>query len=119
MTPSLFDAEPPDLAALATIAAGSIPRADLQARGFRPVTKSTELQPDGYTVIDWLCPALALAGDPACHVLEYVPSQHRRPDRGATLEQLPRLTATNYAEQVAIHNALRLRVVGPGRRFTS
>ena len=119
MTPSLFETEPPDLAALAVIAAASIPRGELQARGYRGVTKSTELQPEGYTVIDWLCPALALAGDPTCHVLEYVPSQHARPNRGAGLEPLPRLTAGTYAEQVAIHNALRLRVVPPGRKFSN
>ena len=113
-TPSLFPAEAPDLAALAALAARSIPRADLQARGFRGVTKSTDLQAEGYTVIDWLCPALALAGDPGCHVLEFVPSNHRRPAGGPPL---PRLTAANYDEQRAIHEALRLRVTGPGRPF--
>jgi hypothetical protein len=115
MTPSLFPDEPADLAALADIAARSIPRARLQAEGFRGVTKSTELQPEGYTVIDWLHPARALAGAPDRHVMEYVPSSHRRP-RGAPT--LPRLTASTYAEQVAIHQALGLRVVSPGQPFT-
>lgn len=115
MTPSLFPDEPADLAALADIAAGATPRAELQAAGFRPVTKSTELQPEGYTVIDWLHPGRALAGDPDRHVMEYVPSGHRRPTGAPTL---PRLTAATYAEQLAIHEALGLRVVGPGRPFT-
>lgn len=114
MTPSLFPAEPPDLAALADIAARAIPRAALQAGGYVPVTKSTELQPEGYTVLDWLSPRLARLGDPARHVLEFMPSSHRRP---AGAPQLPRLTATSYEEQRAIHDALRLRVVPPGRPF--
>lgn len=114
MTPDLFPAEPADLAALADIAARAIPRATLQAEGFRAVTKSTQLQAEGYTVIDWLHPGRALAGAPDRHVMEYVPSSHRRP---AGALELPRLTATSYEEQTAIHDALRLRVVAPGRPF--
>lgn len=114
MTPDLFPAEPADLAALADIAARSIPRETMQAAGYIPVCKSTDLQADGYTVLDWLNPFMVRTGDPARHVLEYVPSSHRRP---AGAPEVPRLTASSYAEQCAIHEALRLRVVGPGRQF--
>lgn len=106
-TPSMFPDEPADLAALAAIAAGSIPRAVLMAEA-RNLAKSTDLFELGYTVSHWFRLADRV------EVLEFNPLH--RPGRRSPL---PRVTATTYEEQRAIHEALGARVVGRGRTFST
>jgi hypothetical protein len=73
----------------------------LKREGFRSVCKSNHLHPYGYTITMWLC----LEGSRL--VYEYRPR----------LSDLPRLTASNYAEQCRIHFALGLNIVGPGQEW--
>lgn len=105
--PSLFADEPADLAALADLAARSIPRADLMAAGYRNLAKSSDLFDLGYSVSHWFHPGTRV------ELVEYNPTR----GAGRPAVQLPRVTATTYAEQVAIHEAIGARVVGPGRQF--
>ncbi|MBA4187568.1 MAG: hypothetical protein C0467_06070 [Planctomycetaceae bacterium] len=101
---TLFDDTPVvDPAALSAIAAKAVSREALVADGFVNLLKSTDLFRHGYSVSHWIKPAV-----PGSHLLEYVPRASK----------LPRLTATTYAEQVAIHEALGIRVVSPGRKFS-
>lgn len=90
-----------DLAALELIASRAIPRELLQAEGYRSVLGSSDLFKHGYFVRHWY--HLGLEKE----VLEYTPRK----------SQLPRLTATCYAEQVEIHRALGLNLVPPGEQW--
>jgi len=80
---------PKDLLALERIAESSISRPDLKKRA-SALVKSTELYPWNYQVLQWLDPRTKEV------IVEYKP----------LVQGLPRLTATTYAEQVAIHEAL-------------
>lgn len=100
-TPSLFAEPAIDRAALESLAARSVPRAALTGT-YVCVGKSTDLHDLGYGVAHWVVP-----GVPGSEVLEYNPR----------LSDLPRVTAATYAEQVAVHEAIGARVVGPGRKF--
>lgn len=93
-----------DREALATLASISISRDQLQGDGYCPMNASSDLHPYGYTVRHWI-----LAGKAQSEVLEYNPS----------LSDLPRLTATCYDEQAAIHRALGLNLVSPGERWVN
>lgn len=99
--PLLFEAEPIDRAALAELAARSVPRRQL-ARTHRNLLKSTDLNEFGYTVSHWV-----RVGSPGSELLEFNP----------WLSDLPRVTVDNYADQAEVHRAIGARVVGPGRRF--
>ena len=99
--PGLFPDDPTDTAALAELAGRSIPRAELSA-AFACVAKSSDLFDLGYIVAHWVRPGVR-----GSEVLEYLPR----------FSQLPRLTVATYADQVAVHQALGARVVGPGRPF--
>lgn len=55
-----------------------------------------------YVVAHWVIP-----GVPGSEVLEYLPR----------FSDLPRVTVATYADQAAVHRALGVRLVGPGRKF--
>lgn len=57
--PTLFADDPIDVAALDALAARSLSRAELQAAGYCPVAKSTDLFPHGYSVLHWIKPEQA------------------------------------------------------------
>lgn len=101
LTPDLFAADPIDTLTLADLAARSIPRSELTER-YSCVAKSADLHPLGYTVVHW-----CLVGVRGSEVLEYMPR----------LSKLPRVTVASYADQVAVHEAIGARVVGPGKMF--
>jgi len=106
---TIFDtAAEPDRTALAGLAARSVPRRTMQARGWCPVAKFTDLQELGYTVVYWLKPGVREAV-----ILEFMPYVGCGHDNLG----LPRVTAGCYADQKAIHEAVGARVVSPGRRF--
>lgn len=109
-TPSLFTDDPIDRAALADLAARSLTREELDAQGFRPIIKSTDLFPHGYTVVHWIKP-----GVKASELLEYLP----RVCRGETGAGLPRITLTTFADQAALHRAVGAKVTGSGVPFTT
>ncbi|MFO0880723.1 MAG: hypothetical protein U0840_25605 [Gemmataceae bacterium] len=96
-----------DLAALEAIATRAIPREQLQAEGYRSLAGSSDLFKAGYFVRHWY-----RISDQR-EVLEYLP----RPERKTRATELPRLTATCYVEQVEIHRALGINLVGPGERW--
>lgn len=101
--PALFDNSPVlDRAALAALAGRATSTADLQKAGYVNLLKSSDLFPYGYSVSHWIRP-----GVPGSEVLEFVPRA----------KGLPRLTAATYEEQVAVHEAIGARVVGPGKPF--
>ncbi len=106
-TPSLFAAEAADLAALAELAARSIPRAELIAEGYRNLAKSSDLFDMGYSISHWFNPRTR------AELVEYNPTS----GAGRPAGRLPRVTATTYAEQAAVHDAIGARVVSPGRQF--
>lgn len=87
--------------ALVLIASRAIPRKELTGR-YCNLAKSTDLFHVGYTVSHWIDPR-----KPGEEVLEYNPR----------LSELPRLTAASYDEQKAIHEALDIRVVDPGKEY--
>jgi hypothetical protein len=101
LTPDLFAAPPVDSTALADLAARSIPRGELSGR-YLCVAKSSDLFDLGYTVQSWV-----LVGVAGSEVLEYRPR----------FSALPRVTVACYADQVAVHEAIGARVVGPGKWF--
>jgi hypothetical protein len=101
LTPDLFAADPIDVLTLADLAARSIPRAELTGR-YLCVAKSSDLFPLGYTVQSWV-----IVGVPGSEVLEYRPR----------FSALPRVAVASYADQVAVHQAIGARVVGPGKWF--
>lgn len=98
---SLFPDDPIDRAALDELAARSVPRAGLSGR-FLCLAKSSDMFGHGYIVAHWVIP-----GVPGSEVLEYLPR----------FSDLPRVTVATYADQAAVHRALGVRVVGPGRKF--
>ena len=89
---------PAVLAAIALIAAKAIPREKIREGNYRSVLGSTDLFRHGYFVRHWL------RFSDGSEILEYNPR----------LSDLPRVTATCYAEQIAIHRALGLNIVPPG-----
>ena len=95
------------MAALQAIATRAIPREQLQAEGYRSLAGSSDLFRHGYFVRHWY-----RISDQR-EVLEYT----ARPERKTRATELPRLTATTYAEQVEIHRALGLNLVAPGERW--
>jgi hypothetical protein len=107
MQPTLFPVEEVDRDALAAIAARSVPRSELHGR-YCNCAKSSDMFELGYTISHWIIP-----GEPASELLEYNPLVV-----AGVPANLPRVTATSYADQVAIHEAIGARVVGPGKRFS-
>jgi len=93
-----------NLARLTELAARAVPGDALRAQ-YRSVQAFADLHPIGYTVRLWW-----RLGD-GHQILEY----HHRMSNDAG--RLPRLTAGSYAEQVEIHEALGLAVVGPGQEW--
>ncbi len=90
-----------DRAALCAIAARAVARKEIQEAGYRALAKSSDLFRVGYSINYWF---LVSEGKV---LLEYNPR----------LSDLPRLTATCYAEQVAIHLALGLNLVPPDEQW--
>jgi len=109
-TPSLFADDPIDRAALADLAARSLSREQLDAGGWRPIIKSTDLFSHGYTVIHWIKPGVRES-----EVLEYVP----RTVRGDVAKGLPRVTLNTFADQATLHRAVGAKVTAPGVPFTT
>jgi hypothetical protein len=105
---SLFPDEPVDVDALAAIAKRSICRSVLKGT-YLNVCKSSDLFEFGYSVSHWIRPRVA-----GSEVIEYNPIANG--GRG-DFSSLPRLTASNYDQQREIHEALKIRIVSPGRRF--
>lgn len=104
---TLFDNTPVvDHAALTALADRAIPRERLCAE-FVNLLKSTDLFPYGYSISHWVRPGVA-----GSEVLEFNPR-----GVGGVAPDLPRLTASSYDEQVAVHEAIGARIVGPGKRF--
>lgn len=112
MTPDLFPtAEPPDFAALAALAARSIPRAEL-ARVHVSYAKSTDLFPLGYSLSHWF--------DPFARSIVIEANPIRTGGRAMPwAAELLRVTFTSYADQAAFHEAIGARVVAPGRPFSN
>ncbi len=100
------DPGPADRQALEEIAGRSIPRTALLGR-YLNLLKSTDLFVHGYSVSHWIQPT-----DPGTEVLEFNPRTI-----ACVQVDLPRVTATSYEEQVAIHRAIGARVVGRGERY--
>jgi hypothetical protein len=73
-------------------------RKELTERGYIPVCKSSDLFKYGYSVNHWI------STREHNEVLEYNPR----------FSNLPRRTASNYEEQVAIHREIGAPVVPPG-----
>ncbi len=80
---------PKDRAAIDRIALEAIDHARFHGT-YVSISKSTDLFPWGYGITQWFDPRSKQ------EIIEYVPR----------LSDMPRLTATTYAEQVAIHKAL-------------
>jgi hypothetical protein len=89
-------------AALAALALLAIPRSMIKGHWFLSLVASSDLHRYGYTIRHWV-----RLKDGAC-VDEYNPYPPRK---------LPRLTATTYAQQVAIHEAMGLNLVGRGEQW--
>lgn len=104
------EAKPVDNPELHAIAADAIPRKDIQAEGYRATGKSTDMHEHGYTVVHWT--KLPEGDEPGKEILEYMP--RNAPGEPVT----PRLTASNYEEQKAIHEALGAPVVEPGADYS-
>lgn len=108
-TPSLFADDPIDRAALADLAARSLSRDQLDAGGWRPIIKSTDLFPHGYLVVHWIKPGVRES-----ELLEFMPySPAGRPS------DLPRVTLNTFADQAALHRAVGAKVTAPGVPFTT
>lgn len=104
---TLFDNTPVvDHEAMAALAVQAIPRERLCGE-FVNLLKSTDLFPFGYSVSHWVRPGVAES-----EVLEFNPRSV-----GGVAPDLPRLTASNYEEQVAVHEAVGARIVGRGKLF--
>lgn len=97
------DPGPADAEALVRMAASAIPRTVLSATSCS-LAKSTELFPHGYSLSLWFNPFTKE------QVWEYNPRQLP----GQARNNLPRLTATTYEQQVDIHRALGARVLPRG-----
>lgn len=92
-----------DLARLQELSARAIPREQIQAAGYCSMCASSDLHHLGYAVRHWHRVA------DGSQVLEYTGR--------CSGSDLPRLTATCHAEQAAIHEALGLNSVPPGRAW--
>lgn len=104
----LFDNSPAiDLRALTAIAGRAMSLEDLRASGFVNLLKSSDLFHCGYSVSHWFKPS-----EPGVEILEFNPISGLR-----KRTEFPRLTAATYEEQRAIHEALGVRVVPPGKPF--
>lgn len=100
-TPSLFDAPQVCRPALDELASRSMSPEQLRA-DYVSVAKSGDLFDLGYTIIHWIKP-----GDPKAEVIEYRPR----------FSDFPRVTITDYVDQVKVHEAIGAKVVGRGRDF--
>lgn len=99
------DIPEPNRPALEQIAARSIPRDQLSGE-YQNMLKSTDLFDYGYSISHWIKP-----GVKESEVIEYNP----RTPAGTENEGLPRMTATSFEEQKAVHEALGVPVSGPGQ----
>ena len=100
----------------------AIPRSELVRRGYRAFGKSRDMQRWGYQIVEWFCPATKAI------LIEYIGvtifdqeygqdgMMTGRPAQASRVD-VPRYTATTYAEQVAVHRALGLHVVRPGEEW--
>lgn len=97
----------------------AIPRAELVRRGYRACGKCRDMQRLGYQTVEWY------SVSERRRIVEYIGmtlfNQEYGPDgmmtgrpATATRVDVPRYTASTYAEQVAVHRALGLHVVPPG-----
>lgn len=94
---------PDGLAALRLLSALAIPLAQIRAEGWRSMIASTDLHAWGYSIREWmLLPTGRI-------LVEY----HAR----FLTSGLPRVTASTYAEQCAIHQAIGVVCVPPGEYF--
>lgn len=91
-----------DLKALKALSARSISRKAIQHAGYLPVCASSDLFAHGYSVRHWW----------------RVRDRHELLEYNPRLSDLPRVTAGSYAEQAAIHRALRINLVPPGVQWT-
>lgn len=89
---------PAVLEALQQIATKAIPREKIREGNHRSMLGSTDLFRHGYFVRHWV------RFSDNSEILEYNPRN----------SDLPRVTATTYAEQVAVHRAIGLNIVPPG-----
>lgn len=86
------------------IAARSLSRKELQDQGYRNLLKSSDLFDYGYSISHWIKP-----GELGAEIVEYIP----RAEKGKSSSR-PRLTASTYEDQVAIHKAIGAPVKSRG-----
>ena len=80
-------------------------REEMTRLGYCAISKSSELHPWGYQIVEWFSPRLAFAGL-RCQLYEYVP----RPDDPRNVHNrgkvLLRHVAFDFDDQVAIHEEI-------------